>query len=131
MESRGSPVPPGGERGIAELFREEKYILEVVLEREPGSGSIHFSAYGCIAPIYIYKYMYIIIICFFFKKKCSDSVGLPGRRRRRIAQPSLDLYVGPSKDAKECRPVSAKPWMYFEAIFNKSCEFTPSPALGS
>ena len=27
-------------------------ILEVVLEREPGSGSIHFSAYahGCIAP---------------------------------------------------------------------------------
>ena len=50
MESRGSPVPPGGERGIAELFREEKYILEVVLEREPGSGSIHFSAYGCIAP---------------------------------------------------------------------------------
>ena len=23
MESRGSPVPPGGERGIAELFREE------------------------------------------------------------------------------------------------------------
>ena len=29
-------------------------ILEVVLEREPGSGSIHLSAYGCIAPaIYI------------------------------------------------------------------------------
>ena len=23
-------------------------VLEVVLEREPGSGSIHFSAYGCI-----------------------------------------------------------------------------------
>ena len=25
-------------------------LLEVVLEREPGSGSIQFSAYGCIAP---------------------------------------------------------------------------------
>ena len=25
-------------------------VLKVVLEREPGSGSIHFSAYGCIAP---------------------------------------------------------------------------------
>ena len=24
-------------------------LLEVVLEREPGSGSIQFSAYGCIA----------------------------------------------------------------------------------
>ena len=29
---------------------ENFYILEFVLEREPGSGSIQFSAYGCIAP---------------------------------------------------------------------------------
>ena len=35
------------------------YILEVVLEREPGSGSIHFSAYGCIAPTRRLTYMYI------------------------------------------------------------------------
>ena len=30
--------------------RARAYILECVLEREPGSGSIQFSAYGYIAP---------------------------------------------------------------------------------
>ena len=43
----GGPGPSGG-LGLT-VTVSESLILEVVLEREPGSGSIHFSAYGCIA----------------------------------------------------------------------------------
>ena len=52
--------------------------MEVVLEREPGGGSIQVSAYGCIAPMHTSKARNSLPdLLRFFLIKCLEGICLP------------------------------------------------------
>ena len=90
----------------------ERYILEVVLEREPGSGSIHLSAYGCIAPTRLY-------ICYINR----HAIRISALTTASVLGPLDRLYVkrsrvrqrGGGKNISNFRPTNLRPHKHIYA----------------